>query len=126
MFITLLTFKYIDMRKMNAVFMLILMVSLFVGCSSDDTDEKQGKLSIVGTWVTDDDDEIHTVIFKSDNTGEFFVTFEGEKENFYSFTYLFDGKNTLKISTDGKTETAIISLTDKKLIIGELVYFKAK
>lgn len=111
---------------MNAVFMMVLMISLFVSCSSDDTDEKQGSLSIVGTWVTDDDIETHSIIFKSDNTGESFLTYEGQKDNFHYFTYLFDGKNTLKISADGKTETAIVSLSDKKLVIGELIYYKAK
>ena len=113
------------MRKLNAIILMLLMLGLFIGCSSDGAD-KQSELSIVGTWVTDDDIETHTVIFKSDNTGESFLTFEGEKDNFHYFTYLFDGRNTLKMSADGKTETIIVSLIDKKLTIGDIIYFKEK
>lgn len=115
---------FIYMRKMDVAFLMILMVSLFGGCSSDDTNEKQNNLCIVGTWMTDNEVETHTIIFKSDNTGEWFLTYEGEIETIHSFTYVFDGKNTLIMTEDGKTETAIISLTDKKLKVGDFVYYK--
>lgn len=105
---------------------MLLILSLFIGCSSSDTDEKQNRLSIVGTWMTDNEIETHTIIFKSDNTGEWFLTYEGKKETTHNFTYVFDGKKTLKMTENGKTETTIISLTDKRLTVGDFVYYKHK
>ncbi len=60
----------------------MLPILLFTGCSSDDDDEINGyEKNLVGSWESDDsEDEILYLVLKSDKTGTFRVTYQGEPE----------------------------------------------
>ena len=107
------------MKKFKYLIIMVLAVTVFVSCSTDDDNVN----ALVGTWEfteIDEDLEINvTATFNENLSGEIYavVVFNGgsETEN-SSFTWSTDG-NKLTMVIDGDTETSTYSISGDKLTI---------
>ena len=106
------------MKKFKYLLIMVLAVTVFVSCSTDDDVN-----ALVGTWgytEMDEDLEIKvTATFNANLSGEIDVVVafnSGSETENSSFTWSTDG-NKLTMVIDGDTETSTYSISGDKLTI---------
>jgi len=115
------------MRKV--LFLLaILPMLLFTACSSSDDDNNNYESQLIGSWVEDTESTIEVLHFelKSDHTGTFWATDNGEIDSQGKKSLVWSAADTkfTVTCTGEETETSNYQIVNGKFYVGEIMYIK--
>ena len=123
--------KIIDLSRNWVVIMTLIFGMMAVSsCSSDDDDDandlNQHEKALVGSWKSIDDDyEILRLELKKDHTGSFAMYWGGKlKDSDVLKNWMANDKRLFVTYDNGETESVEYTLSDNKLILGDVLYQK--
>lgn len=121
-------------RILFIAFLAFTTLNVIVGCSKSDREVKN-EASIIGTWSTPEDTEQMIAVFNSDKSLVLTVKKNGKTSSVQTYSYFIEGSKLTVVFIEetptsgrkkGDIEVKTISLSQTKLVMGDLTYSRVK